>query len=214
MNMNRTILTIISLSLLTAGLATAQVKDTTSTAVAAQPMVIVKEDLSLRGQYQSIQNKSKSLYGSKLVNPYRLSTFWKSISDTLSKERKQLSHFRNLMAEQAQTIDTLKAQIAGKESTLADANSKLDEITFLGIAFTKSTYSTIVWSLIIILALALAIVIVRSAKYMHEAKYRTGLYQEISDEYQKYKVKANEKEKKLARELQDERNKLDELRNK
>jgi len=59
----------------------------------------------------------------------------------------------------------------------------------------------------------LAIIILRSAKHIHEAKYRSTLYDEISQEYQNYKVKANDKEKKLARELQDERNKLDELKN-
>jgi hypothetical protein len=56
-------------------------------------------------------------------------------------------------------------------------------------------------------------VILRSAKHIHEAKYRSSLYEEISQEYQSYKTKANDKEKKLARELQDERNKLDELKN-
>jgi hypothetical protein len=37
------------------------------------------------------------------------------------------------------------------------------------------------------------------------------LYNELDEEYKAYKVKSNEKEKKLARELQTERNKLDEL---
>ena len=44
------------------------------------------------------------------------------------------------------------------------------------------------------------------------AKYRTELYDEISNEYQSYKSRTNEKEKKLARELQDERNKLEEYK--
>ncbi|MNR57583.1 hypothetical protein D3C85_1783930 [compost metagenome] len=55
------------------------------------------------------------------------------------------------------------------------------------------------------------IVIARSAKNIKEAKHRTQLYNEVADEYQGYKSKAVEKERKLARELQDERNKLDEL---
>ncbi|MCD0487993.1 protein bicaudal D homolog [Pedobacter sp. MC2016-14] len=213
--MNRTIRSIISISLLTTGVATAQVKDTLRNPTMDIPVALTtKEDLSLNGQYQSVLSKSKTLNGYKLVNPARLSSFWKSLSDTLRTERKQLSQSKSLLSEHKQTIDTLRAQLAGKDNTLASANAKLDEINFLGISFSKSTYSTIVWSLIIILALALAIVIVRSVKFIQEAKYRSGLYEEISEEYQKYKVKANEKEKKLARELQDERNKLDELKNK
>jgi uncharacterized protein YlxW (UPF0749 family) len=171
-----------------------------------------KVDPSLRGQYQLLLSKSKSLNGYKLVNPNRMSSFWQNVRDTLNTERKQLSNASRKINEQEKSIADLKTQISGKENTLASANAKVNEISFLGISFTKGRYNTIVWSLIVGLAAALTIIILRSAKHIHEAKYRSGLYEEISQEYQQYKTKANDKEKKLARELQDERNKLDELK--
>jgi hypothetical protein len=67
------------------------------------------------------------------------------------------------------------------------------------------------WGLVIGCGAVLAIVIITSAKYRHDAHYRIKLYDELSEEFHAYKAKANEKEKKLARELQTERNKLDEL---
>ena len=157
-------------------------------------------------------SKSRNLDGYKLVNPSRITTFWRNVSDTLTTERRQLINATKKIEEQEKSITDLKAQISGKESSLASSNSKVNEISFLGISFTKSTYNAVVWTLIIGLAAALAIVILRSAKHIHEAKYRSTLYEKIAQEYQSYKVKANDKEKKLARELQDERNKLDELR--
>jgi uncharacterized protein YlxW (UPF0749 family) len=172
----------------------------------------VNADPSLRGQYQSILSKSKNLNGFKVVNPARLSAFWKSVNDTLRNERRQLPALKKQIAEQQKTIADLKVQLSGKENALNSSNQKLDEITFMGIAFSKGSYNTMVWTIILVLALALIIIIVRSAKLLHEAKYRSSLYEEISAEYQSYKVKANEKEKKLARELQDERNKLDEYK--
>ncbi|PTS95710.1 hypothetical protein DBR11_20720 [Pedobacter sp. HMWF019] len=171
-----------------------------------------KTDPSLSGQYQFMLSKSKTLYGAKLINPARLSGLWKNVKDTINTERKQLVASKAKIKEQQKTITDLKAQIEGKESSLASSNAKLNEISFLGIPFTKSTYNSIVWTLIVVLALALAFVVVRSAKHIHEAKYRSTLYQEIADEYQAYKVKANDKEKKLARELQDERNKLEDYK--
>lgn len=172
----------------------------------------VNADPSLRGQYQSILSKSKNLNGFKVVNPARLSTFWKSVNDTLRTERRQLPALKKQIAAQQKSIADLKVQLSGKESALNTSNQRLDEISFLGISFTKSSYNTMVWTIILVLALALIIIIIRSAKLLHEAKYRSSLYEEISAEYQSYKVKANEKEKKLARELQDERNKLDEYK--
>jgi len=169
-------------------------------------------DPSLKGQYELMLAKSKMLNGYKLMNPARLSAFYRSVNDTLRAQRNQLKTAQQKIAGQEKSITILNEEIKGKDSALASSNTKLDEISFAGIPFSKSTYNTIVWSLIVVLALLFAFVTVRSARNIQEAKYRTGLYEEISQEYQAYKVKANEKEKKLARELQDERNKLEELK--
>ena len=170
-------------------------------------------DPSLKGQYESLLYRSKSYYGAKLIIPGRLTAFYQNVADSIRKERTSNKTTQAKIREQSRTIDSLNTQIKGNESSLESSNAKLDEIRFLGIPFAKSTYNMIVWSLIIVLALGLAFVVIRSAKNIHEAKYRTDLYEEISKEYQTFKVKANEKEKRLARELQDERNKLDELKN-
>ncbi|MCX2494889.1 hypothetical protein OQX63_15475 [Pedobacter sp. PF22-3] len=169
-------------------------------------------DPSLNGQYQFMLKKSKSLYGAKLINPNRLSSLWKSVNDTLKKERKQLQEARQEIKAQAGNISSLKGEVTGKESSLANATASVNEIKFLGISFNKGTYNTIVWSIIIVLGIGLAFVIFQSGKLRHEAKYRTELYQEVADEFQAHKVKAKDKEMKLARELQDERNKWDEGR--
>ncbi|RZK66415.1 MAG: hypothetical protein EOO92_25270 [Pedobacter sp.] len=172
----------------------------------------VKTDPSLQGQYQLMLAKSKTLNGYKLVNPYRLSQVWQSVKDTLKTERKNLKEARAKIATLESGVSNLKKEITGTETSLAATNAKMDEISFIGISFTKGNYNILVWTIIILLGLALTIVILRSAKNIHEAKYRTSLYDEISQEYQTYKTKANEKEKKLARELQDERNRIEEMK--
>lgn len=169
-------------------------------------------DPSLSGQYRLMLSKSKTLNGYKLVNPSRLSSFYRSVVDTIKKERKRHQQAELRIKEQTKSISTLNTEIKNNKVSLASSNSRLDEISILGISFSKSTYNTIVWTLIILLALTLTVVTVRSAKSVQEARYRSNLYDEISQEYQAYKVKSNEKEKKLARELQDERNKLEEFK--
>ncbi|MES2829599.1 MAG: hypothetical protein V4687_15670 [Bacteroidota bacterium] len=171
-----------------------------------------KVDPSLQGQYQLLLAKSKTINGYKLINPYRLSQFFQSVKDTLRTERKGLSAANQKITGLEKGVTNLKTEISGTETSLAATNAKMDEISFLGISFSKSNYNMLVWAIIILLALLLTFVVIRSTKNVNEAKYRSGLYEEISQEYQTYKTKANEKEKKLARELQDERNKLEELR--
>ncbi|MCX2576161.1 hypothetical protein [Pedobacter sandarakinus] len=169
-------------------------------------------DPSLNGQYQFMLRKSKSLYGARLINPSRLTALWKSVTDTLKKERLQLRTANEEIKAQGQNISSLKGEVSGKENALSTATASVNEINFLGIAFNKGTYNTIVWALIIILSAGLAVVILQSGRYRKEATYRTQLYQEVADEFQAHKVKAKDKEMKLARELQDERNKWDDSR--
>lgn len=177
-----------------------------------KPDTTKNTDPSLKGQYEFMLRKSKSLYGARLINPSRLSALWKSVNDTLKKERRQLQEAQQEIKAQSDNITSLKGEVSGKESSLASATASVNEIRFLGISFDKGTYNTIVWAIIIVLAAGLAIVIFQSGKYRKEATYRTQLYQEVADEFQAHKVKAKDKEMKLARELQDERNRWDDAR--
>ncbi len=158
-------------------------------------------DKSLNGQYQYLLTKVYN-YQRPFVD-----AIWKNFTDTLKNIRSQLKTANDTIAEQHKNIAALKAEVAAKEQTI----SQTDTISFLGIALAKSTYNIIMWGLILIIGAVAAIVIARSGGARKEAAYRTTLYNELEEEFKTFKAKANEKEKKLARELQTERNKLDEL---
>lgn len=174
---------------------------------------IKNTDFSLNGQYQFMLSRSKTINGYKLVNPVRLAGVWQSVLDTLKKERAAFKATKSKLDEQEKSITKLQSEINGQENTLSTSNAKMNEISFIGIAFEKGAYHTIVWSIIALLGIGLVVVIARSAKNISEAKHRTQLYDEITAEYQAYKVKSNEQQRKLARELQDERNLVEELKN-
>ncbi len=169
-------------------------------------------DFSLNGQYRFMLSRSRSSYGAKLINPARLDAVWKSVSDTLKKGRTELKIAKSKIIEQEKTITGLQNEINGQETSLSTSNAKMNEISFIGIALEKGNYHIIVWSIIALLGIALLIVIIRSSKNIIEAKHRTQLYDEISTEYQAFKTKSNEQQRKLARELQDERNIIEELK--
>jgi len=158
-------------------------------------------DKSLNGQYKYLLSKVYN-YQQPLV-----AAFWKNIIDSLNTNKRKLLDAQTKAAVQDKTISDLKADATAKDESV----SKADEISFVGVSMSKSAYNLIMWGLVIALGAVAAIVIARSGSLKHEAGYRTGLYNELEEEYKNYKAKANEKEKKLARELQTERNKVDEL---
>ncbi|MDN3579366.1 hypothetical protein [Mucilaginibacter flavus] len=178
------------------------------TVYAARPTAAdsaLAKDKSLNGQYQYLLSKLYH-YQQPLVQ-----ALWKNLQDSLSVERRKLKEAQTTLTVQKKEIDSLKTDATSKGQTLAEANAKRDEISLLGISFTKANYNLLMWGLVIVFGLAVAVVIARSGAHSREAKYRIKLYEELDEEYKTYKAKANEKEKKLARELQTERNKLDEL---
>lgn len=175
--------------------------------ISPAPQPAAPVDKSLRGQYQYLLTKVYN-YQQPLV-----AALFKNYSDTLSATRKQLKDAKATVGEQAKTIDTLKSSSTGKDQSLAQAQAKVDEVSLLGMPINKGTYNLIMWGLVIGFGVIAAIVIARSGSHSREAKYRIKLYEELEEEYKAYKTKANDKEKKLARELQTERNKLDELQN-
>ncbi|MGY4538521.1 hypothetical protein ACVW0P_002941 [Mucilaginibacter sp. UYNi724] len=175
-------------------------------AVQQRPLApVAPVDKSLRGQYQYLLTKVYN-YQQPLV-----AALFKNYNDTLSITRKQLKQAQLTVAEQSKTIDTLKKSSTGKDQQVAESKAKVDEVSLVGVPLSKSTYNLIMWGLVIGFGVIAAIVIARSGSHSRAASYRTKLYNELEEEYKTYKTKANEKEKKLARELQTERNKNDEL---
>jgi hypothetical protein len=171
-----------------------------ATAKLAEPI-----DNSLKGQYQYLLTKVYA-YQQPLLN-----AFHKSITDTLIQTRKGLKASQSDLAVANKTIDSLQASIKANTQSLNESNEKVNEVSLIGVPVTKATYNLIMWGLVIVFGAVAGIVIARSGASTREAKYRTQLYSELEEEYRVYKAKAVEKEKKMARELQTERNKLDEL---
>ncbi|MFD0751766.1 hypothetical protein ACFQZS_16560 [Mucilaginibacter calamicampi] len=169
--------------------------------VATAPATPVVVDKSLNGQYQYLLTK---VYNYQ--QPF-VAAFWKNIRDSLNNNRRQLKEVNDKLAASNQSINQLQTSVTAHETELSEA----DSVDFIGISFSKNGYSTMMWGLVLVLGAVAATVIFRSGSARSEAAYRTKLYSELEEEYKTYKAKANEKEKKLARELQTERNKVDEL---
>ena len=162
-------------------------------------------DKSLNGKYQFLLAKVYH-YQQPLV-----SGVWKSAMDTLTATKRQLNDAQSKLTAQGKVIDSLKNAAAGKDQTLTASHDRADEVDILGLSLSKTAYNLITWGLILLFGITAVSVVARSANYRHEAKEKAQLYQELEDEFKAYKTKANDKEKKLARELQTERNKVDEL---
>lgn len=166
---------------------------------------LLMRDKSISGQYKYLLTK---VY--HMQEPF-VTSFYKNMRDSINVDRKKLQEAEAKLAAATKTTTDLQSNVSEKEKSLEQSNARVNAINLLGIYIDKGVYNLIMWGLVIALGLTAAIVIYRSGSYSREARYRIGLYNELEEEFKNYKAKANEKEKKLARELQTERNKVDEL---
>jgi outer membrane murein-binding lipoprotein Lpp len=179
--------------------------DTAKKLVAVLPQPTITDN-TLSGQYSAI-NRNLGSYERGLV-----ATFYRNYMDTLKAERHKVKDLSIKLDTLNNKIAGLKSDATVKAQSLSESVSKTNEVSFLGMPMSKSTFSFIMWGLVLVLGAALATVIYLSGANKREAAYRIQLHDELSAEFQTYKAKTNEKEKKLARELQTERNKYDELK--
>jgi Skp family chaperone for outer membrane proteins len=109
--------------------------------------------------------------------------------------------------EQNSEIEELQSNLQSTQENLDNVNAEKDSINFLGMPFSKGGYMMLMWGIVGLLVLALLFFIYRyknSNATTREARKRLD---ETEREFDAYRTKALEKEQKLGRMLQDERNK-------
>jgi hypothetical protein len=166
---------------------------------------------TLRERYLVMKMKSQNYQEYKVIKENILDGMWKIVLDTMTAKqaaiRKSQAEANNLQAELNKNIETLKA----KENSMNDIVYASTHIRVLGIDFDKGFFAGLFGAILIIAGLVLAGVLYSMKVLKKNLSEKEELASAISNEYEDYKRKAMDKQTKLSRELQNERNKLQEL---
>lgn len=179
----------------------------------AQPAAKALEDdkLELNERYQVMKTNSQTYEDYKVIKEFILDGFWKIALDTISRKETQL-------AQERQKVTDLQAELAASHQQLAQQKASVEGITFdsehisvLGVHFGKGMF--LLMTLVVVAALITVIVAVTARlKILQVAvKDKTHVADSLTHEFEEYKRKALERQTKLSRELQNERNKLVDL---
>ena len=127
--------------------------------------------------------------------------------DSLKILRKELKKSKELFDKQENKAKQLELEVTSMKKKVEELSQVKDEVTFLGGACTKSTYNAIMWSIIIILALALLFFVYQFKNNYSVNKRNKDELNKLENELEQSKKKALKKEQELMRKLQDEINK-------
>ena len=163
---------------------------------------------TLRERFTIMKTKSQNYREYKVIKESVLDGVWKIIRDSIAAKDAAIRKAK-------QDIAALNGQLGGVQNNLKQKEASMTEIlydsthiTVLGISLEKGTFVTIIAVILGALAFVMATVIGRMkmmTKTLQEKKLAVNM---VTNEYEDYKRKAMDKQTKLSRELQDERNKL------
>lgn len=172
----------------------------------AQDSIEIRKN-TLNEQMNDAFDKSNSYQEYKVIKKTQLATLKRNILDSVSTLDKKISGLESELGNQTNEIDSLRQNLTNTQQNLAASKEKEDGIKLLGILTSKTTYNTIMWSIIGILLLISGFLFysfLNSHKTTKEAQLKMA---EMEIELEDYRRNSLEREQKLRRKLQDEINK-------
>ena len=157
--------------------------------------------------FTNLIERSNDYQGYKVVDYNELINLKNKTGQYFSTLNEEIITQKNTIDQQQQELNRLKEDLEATQQDLQKVNEEKDAITFLGIPFSKGSYMALMWGIVGLLLLALLFFIFRYRQsHTHTVEARNKLHS-TEKEFDVYREKALEKEQRLGRLLQDERNK-------
>ena len=162
---------------------------------------------NIETQFDMVIKKSGKYQEYKVVKREWLDKLKANTVDSIKTLESKLGTSNEKIKQQQSTISSLEGSLAKTNESLTAVTEEKDSMTFLGIAFTKGSYKTMMWTIVGILLALLGFFIFKfknSNAVTVEAKKALA---ETEAEFEDHRRRALEREQKVMRKLQDEINK-------
>ncbi len=171
--------------------------------------IIAQENSSntLEDQFTDVIEKSNRYQDYKVVKIFKLNALRKNVNDTIAAVEKKLETAQGTITTQATEIGALTETVGKLESDLAISMEKEEGIDLFGSIIKKSTFKTIMWSIIGGLILLAAFLMYKFRNSNAITKESNLKLAEMEAEFDDHRQKSLEREQQLRRKLQDELNK-------
>ena len=169
-------------------------------------------DHTLRQRYGIMKENSQTFQDYKVIKEFVLDGFWKITLDSVSALERSLAEAEGRINTLEEQMKTMEVRMAQNDAAMKEMEFDSTHVTVLGIPFSKALFLTIagiaVAGLLVLWGSTAGVVRLLQKSVKEKDLSLFGLTAEFDD----FRKKALEKEVKLSRELQNERNKLAELK--
>lgn len=171
-----------------------------------------KNESSLQERYIIMKDKSESYSDYKVIRTYVLDGVWKITMDSLRAQKAALNEAHSTISRLENELASANVTIQNKDSAVEGMMHDSTHISVFGIDILKSVFISTVGIIVLGLLVLLGLLVARVKWVQSSMRERVENADALSHEFEEYKRNALDKQMKLSRELQDERNKLHDLR--
>lgn len=186
----------------------------TVSAVQAQPAAqeaIDNTSATLAERYVTMKSKSQTYGDYKVIKEFILDGFWKITTDSIQSTRSSLQSTKATVSILEAEVKSLQAALHQKEASMEEIVMASTHISMAGVNFEKTVFKGGVIGIVLCLLLALGFMTGKLKMMYWAVKEKMDTINLTSTEFEEFKKKALERQTKLSRELQTERNRLLEL---
>lgn len=161
----------------------------------------------IEAEFNDLMESSNNYQSYKVVELRKLTALQQSTSNHIASLRAEIEELEASLNEREENIEQQNAALAQMQDQLDQVTAERDAINFLGMPIDKATYQGIMWGIVGILVLVLLVFVYRFTKSNAETKEAKKRQEDVEAEFELFRAKALEKEQRMGRLLQDERNK-------
>jgi hypothetical protein len=166
---------------------------------------------SLRDRYFLMKSKSQTYGEYKVIKENVLDGVWRILQDSLASNKAAIKSANTNINDLTAQLNQANTSLKEKEQSMAEILHDSTHISVLGIDLAKGTFIGVVAVSLAALLTLLVMIVGRMKLQSKSLSERNLAVKTISSEFEEYKHRAMDKQIKLSRELQDERNRLQSL---
>ncbi len=171
-----------------------------------------KDNKTLNERFSIVREKSESFTDYKVIRTYVLDGLWKITLDSIRAQKSALAEAQAAISKHDEELNSINVSLKKKDEEVAAMQHSSTHITVLGIDVLKSVFLSTVGIVTLCLLVLLGLLLARVKWVQSSMREKIERADSLTSEFEEYKRHALDKQMKLSRELQDERNKLHGLR--
>lgn len=166
---------------------------------------------SLNKQFLEMKEKANNYQDYKVIKHNQLNDFWKGVMDSVTSYKKEIVVAQKQIDTQKAELNKIKQELKSTQQEVHKNDYASARISVLGIQMLKENYIYLNFGIILVLLVTLAVAFFSYNKSKRIAHEKVTEFDSVQQELNSYKQRLRERETIMGRELQTERNKVDEL---